>query len=214
MIIPLLGTRTGRPGDAPTPLCLCKTPAFAIPLPAQSPGNGSPTVCRLSRSKGSNVIGRIRDTGIRIGRRAPTRAPPGETGKRRSTIETIQDVRLKQFCARKPHGLSKPVNPREAKTSRWSLTTPAALFFAIRGTQDAHACLAVAEAPGEGCVSGAPLRDVGRRALALPRESATAPTRLTPAWLSLVSRSPQRQVSLAPLANGFCVLPGPLFFLR
>src|SRR6516165_9733683 len=66
--IPLvLGTRTGRPGDAPIPLCLCKTPAFAIPLPAQSPGNGSPTICRLSRSKGSKVIGRIRDTGIRIG---------------------------------------------------------------------------------------------------------------------------------------------------
>jgi hypothetical protein len=120
--------------------------------------------CRLSRSKGSNVIGRIRDTGLRIGRGLRhNRAPPGETGKRRSTIETIQDARLKQFCASKPHGLSKPVNPREAKTSRWSLTTPAALFSASRGTQDAHACLAVAEAPGEGCVSGAPLRDVGRR---------------------------------------------------
>src|SRR6266566_1206870 len=51
----VLGTRTGRPSDAPIPLCLCKTPAFAIPLPAQSPGNGSPTICRLSRSKGSKV---------------------------------------------------------------------------------------------------------------------------------------------------------------
>src|SRR5262245_23799447 len=69
---PVLGTRTGRPSDAPIPLCLCKTPAFAIPLPTKSPGNGSPTICRLSRSKGSNVIGRIRDTGIRIGRGAPT----------------------------------------------------------------------------------------------------------------------------------------------
>src|SRR6476620_7402430 len=52
---PPLGTRTGRPGDAPIPLCLSKTPAFAIPLAAQSPGNGSPTICRLSRSRGSNA---------------------------------------------------------------------------------------------------------------------------------------------------------------
>src|SRR5437016_10338245 len=38
----VLGTRTGRPSDAPIPLCLCKTPAFAIPLPAQSPGGMAP----------------------------------------------------------------------------------------------------------------------------------------------------------------------------
>src|SRR6516225_7642659 len=96
----VLGTRTGRPGDAPIPLCLCKTPAFAIPLPAQSPGNGSPTICRLSRSKGSNVVGQIR------GHRYPDRTGglrhnprPARPAQQRSTIETIQDVRLKQFCA-------------------------------------------------------------------------------------------------------------------
>jgi hypothetical protein len=38
----------------------------------------------------------------------------------RSTMEAIYEVRLKQFCARLRDGLSKPVNPRGAKTSRWS----------------------------------------------------------------------------------------------
>src|SRR5262249_34368079 len=38
----LLGTRTGRPSDAPIPLCLCKTPASAIPPSGSlAGGNGS-----------------------------------------------------------------------------------------------------------------------------------------------------------------------------
>src|SRR5262245_38914559 len=38
----VLGTRTGRPSDAPIPLCLCETPAFTIPCPGSiAGGNGS-----------------------------------------------------------------------------------------------------------------------------------------------------------------------------
>src|SRR5215471_14899676 len=38
----VLGTRTGRPSDAPIPLCLCKTPASAIPRSGSiAGGNGS-----------------------------------------------------------------------------------------------------------------------------------------------------------------------------
>src|SRR5262249_26099583 len=37
----VLGTRTGRPSDAPIPLCLCETPAFTIPCPGSiAGGNG------------------------------------------------------------------------------------------------------------------------------------------------------------------------------
>jgi hypothetical protein len=37
-----LGTRTGRPSDAPIPLCLCKTPASTIPRSGSiTGGNGS-----------------------------------------------------------------------------------------------------------------------------------------------------------------------------
>jgi hypothetical protein len=43
----VLGTRTGRPSDAPIPLCLCKTPALPSHVPAQSPGEWLPTICRF-----------------------------------------------------------------------------------------------------------------------------------------------------------------------
>ena len=42
----------------------------------------------------------------------------------KSTIETIHEVRLKQFCARLTKGLSRPVNPQELKTSRWRRHAP------------------------------------------------------------------------------------------
>jgi len=42
MLIPLcLGTRTGRPSDAPFPLCLCKTPALPSHVRLNRRGNGS-----------------------------------------------------------------------------------------------------------------------------------------------------------------------------
>jgi hypothetical protein len=38
----VLGTRAGRPSDAPIPLCLCKTPASTIPRSGSiAGGNGS-----------------------------------------------------------------------------------------------------------------------------------------------------------------------------
>src|SRR5262245_39143856 len=49
MLIPLCYTRTGRPSDAPIPLCLCRTPASTIPLPAQSPGGMAPDYLSLWR---------------------------------------------------------------------------------------------------------------------------------------------------------------------
>src|SRR5262245_27375546 len=38
----VLGTRTGWPGDAPIPLCLCKTPASAIPPSGSIAGGMAP----------------------------------------------------------------------------------------------------------------------------------------------------------------------------
>src|SRR5262245_7983669 len=55
----------------------------------------------------------------------------------KSTIETIHEVRLKQFCARLTEGLSRPVNPQELKTSRWRRHAPAALFL-FRPADDAQ----------------------------------------------------------------------------
>jgi len=55
----------------------------------------------------------------------------------KSTIETIHEVRLKQFCARLREGLSRPVNPQELKTSRWRRRVPAALFL-FRPAEDAQ----------------------------------------------------------------------------
>src|SRR5262249_48789368 len=50
--------------------CVCaRRPLLPSHVPAQSPGEWLPSICRLGRSNGSKVIGRIR-TGI--GREAPT----------------------------------------------------------------------------------------------------------------------------------------------
>src|SRR5262249_9293814 len=44
----VLGTRTGRPSDAPIPLCLCETPAFTIPCSGSiAGGKWLPTICRF-----------------------------------------------------------------------------------------------------------------------------------------------------------------------
>src|SRR5437016_5609465 len=43
----MLGTRTGRPSDAPIPLCLCRRPLLPSHVPAQSPGEWLPTICRF-----------------------------------------------------------------------------------------------------------------------------------------------------------------------
>jgi hypothetical protein len=42
IIIPLMGTRTGRPSDAPIPLCLCETPASTIPPSGSHAGGMAP----------------------------------------------------------------------------------------------------------------------------------------------------------------------------
>src|SRR5262249_40046591 len=55
----VLGTRTGRPSDAPIPLCLCETPALPSHVPAQSPGGMAPDYLSLWRWIGSNAIGGI-----------------------------------------------------------------------------------------------------------------------------------------------------------
>jgi len=66
--------------------------------------------------------------------------------------------------------LSKPVNPRRAKTSRRNLTTPAALFFfsPAKGTQDAHRLprhgrSASATAVGKLLMTGSPARRATNR---------------------------------------------------
>jgi hypothetical protein len=57
----------------------------------------------------------------------------------RSTIETIHEVRLKQFSARFADGLRKPVNPRGVQTSRRNPPRQRLSSFPpTRGTQDAH----------------------------------------------------------------------------
>src|SRR5215813_6334771 len=43
----VLGTRTGRPSDAPIPLCLCKTPASTIPHSGSIAEEWLPTICRF-----------------------------------------------------------------------------------------------------------------------------------------------------------------------
>src|SRR5262245_3698946 len=90
MIIPLLGTRTGRPGGAPIPLCLCKTPAFAIPLPAQSPGEWLPDCLSpqpLERFKSNR---KDQDSGIRIG--APTMDRPRQGGSHCNAAAGAEDA--------------------------------------------------------------------------------------------------------------------------
>src|SRR4029450_391909 len=47
-------------GRSRAELCLCKTPASTIPRSGRIAGEWLPTICRLGRSNGSNVIGRIR----------------------------------------------------------------------------------------------------------------------------------------------------------
>ena len=59
----VLGTRTGRPSDAPIPLCLCKTPASTIPRSGSIAGGMGPDYLSLRQSIGSNRIGE------RLGRR-------------------------------------------------------------------------------------------------------------------------------------------------
>jgi hypothetical protein len=59
----VLGTRTGRPSDAPIPLCLCKTPASTIPRSGSIAGGMAPDYLSLRQSIGSNRIGE------RLGRR-------------------------------------------------------------------------------------------------------------------------------------------------
>src|SRR5262249_52057437 len=44
-----LGTRTGRPSDAPMPLCLCETPAFTIPCSGSIAGGMAPDYLSLWR---------------------------------------------------------------------------------------------------------------------------------------------------------------------
>jgi hypothetical protein len=54
-----LGTRTGRPSDAPIPLCLCKTPASTIPSSRSiAGGNGSRLFVALAMDW-FNAIARI-----------------------------------------------------------------------------------------------------------------------------------------------------------
>jgi len=69
----VLSTRTGRPGDAPIPLCLCKTPAFAIPLPAQSPWEWLPDHLSPRPVEWFNGNWQDQDSGMGIGRAAPTK---------------------------------------------------------------------------------------------------------------------------------------------
>src|SRR5215813_11562329 len=61
---PVLGTRTGRPSDAPIPLCLCKTPASTIPRSGSIAGGMAPAYLSLWRWIGSNANGRIGRTQI------------------------------------------------------------------------------------------------------------------------------------------------------
>jgi hypothetical protein len=62
------------------------------------------------------AVARTRHNQLALAFQPKGRDRDGHSG--RSTIETIHEVRLKQFCARVRDGLSKPVNPRGAKTSR------------------------------------------------------------------------------------------------
>src|SRR5262249_50313854 len=66
----VLATRTGRPGDAPIPLCLCETPASNHPTFRLNRRGMAPDYLSPRPSNGSNVIGRIWTVVIRY-RRMP-----------------------------------------------------------------------------------------------------------------------------------------------
>jgi hypothetical protein len=122
---------------------------------------------------------------------APRPARPGRMllsrHSGRSTIETIQDVRLKQFCASKPHGLSKPVNPREAKTSRWSVPRQRLSFLPAEARKTLTLASLWQKRRGKSASAALLFATYW-----LCRASRDGSDTSNPAWLSLVSRSPQR----------------------
>src|SRR5437660_9521339 len=73
MMDPLvLGTRAGWPSDAPIPLCLCETPAFAIPPSGSIAGGMAPRLFVASgRSQVQMSVGQDQDIGKKTCRVAP-----------------------------------------------------------------------------------------------------------------------------------------------
>src|SRR5262245_38719275 len=69
----VLGTRTGWPGDAPIPLCLCKTPASAIPPSGSIAGGMAPEYLSPRPVEWFKGNWQGRDSGIGIGRGTKTR---------------------------------------------------------------------------------------------------------------------------------------------
>jgi hypothetical protein len=63
----VLGTRTGRPSDAPIQLCLCKTPASTIPC-SDSIGRDGSRLFVASAGRRFKCNRQDPDTGIRMGR--------------------------------------------------------------------------------------------------------------------------------------------------
>src|SRR5262245_3623205 len=68
----VLGARTGRPSDAPIPLCLCKTPASTIPRSGSIAGGMAPDYWSPRPVKWFKGNRQDRDSGNGIGREAPT----------------------------------------------------------------------------------------------------------------------------------------------
>src|SRR6478672_6536668 len=93
MMDPLvLGTRAGWPSDAPIPLCLCETPAFAIPPSGSIAGGMAPRLFVASgRSQVQMSVGQDQD----IGRR-PAGSRRGLPPTNRKNLNQVKDVtRLK-----------------------------------------------------------------------------------------------------------------------
>src|SRR6516165_2292533 len=83
----------------------------------------------------------------------------------RNTIETIHEVRLKQFCARFNTWVEQAIHPGGAKTSRRNPPRQRLTFFSPAGEchEEFFAAYRQPPYPSEGGCSGARLRDAGRR---------------------------------------------------
>jgi hypothetical protein len=71
----VLGTRTGRPSDAPIPLCLCKTPASTIPRSGSIARGMAPEYLSPRPVEWFKGNRQDQDSGNGIGRGAPTQTP-------------------------------------------------------------------------------------------------------------------------------------------
>src|SRR5215468_10012577 len=99
----VLGTRAGRPSDAPIPLCLCKTPASTIPRSGSIAGGMAPEYLSPRPVEWFKGNWQDQDSGIGIGRGTPTMNrrrqggfQPAQSEKRTTTGPLLRNTPLHQ----------------------------------------------------------------------------------------------------------------------